>query len=136
MKSFAIFPTLSIFLLTLTLLSVSGQTGKLKIIGLAILSTSMLGGLLTMYSVELFEILYYFNLLSVIIVIACLTYLTNMLFPEHKKATWIRLLALGVVSTVLTVTLFLTTMLAAFIQNPMDPIDKKLQTEQCERNYD
>src|SRR5687767_472566 len=133
MKSFAIFPTLSIFLLTLTLFSFSGQTGKLKIIGLTILVTSILGGLLTIYSVELFELLYYFNLISVIIIITCLTYLTNRLFPEHKKATWIRLLALGIVSTVLTVTLFLTTMLAAFIQNPMDPIDNKFQTEKVKR---
>jgi hypothetical protein len=98
--------------------------------------TSILGGLLILYSVELFELLFYSNFISVVIIIPCLTYLTNKLFPNYKKASWIRLLGLGIISTVLTVTLFLTTMLAAGIQNPMDPIDKKLQKESSNNDND
>jgi hypothetical protein len=122
--------------MTLTFLNANGLTGKLKIIGWTILVTSILGGLLTFYSVELFTPLYYFNFVSVIISIPCLTYLTNKLFSDYKKASWVRLLGLGIISTVLTVTLFLTIMLASFIQNPMDPIDKNIQTESSNTNND
>lgn len=129
MKSFAIFPNITIFLITLTLLNVNRQTGKLRIIGWTTFVTFILGVLLTLYSSELFRLLYYFNFISLIISIPCLTYLANKVFPDYKKASWARLLGIGIISTVLTVTLFLTTMLAAFIQNPMDPIDKKFQIE-------
>jgi hypothetical protein len=122
--------------MTLTFLNANGLTGKFKIIGWTILVTCILGGLLTFYSVELFTPLYYFNFVSVIISIPCLTYLTNKLFSDYKKASWGRLLGLGIISTVLTVTLFLTIMLASFIQNPMDPIDKNIQTESSNNNND
>jgi hypothetical protein len=130
MKSFVIFPTLSILLMILTFLNVNGQTGKYKIIGLTTLVTFILGGLLVLYSVELFRPLFYLNFISVIISIPCLTYLINKLFPE--KASRVRLLGLGIILAVLAIALFLITLLAAFIQNPMDPIGKDIGLDESQ----
>src|SRR5258706_4591217 len=104
MKAFVIFPTLCVFVLALTLLILSGQS-RSRTIFWSTLVTATFSGLMKWLSVEVFEFLYFSNFLGVLVCIPCLTYLTNRLFPDksNKRTVWVRVLGLGVISTVVTI---------------------------------
>ena len=130
MKTFVIFPTICVFLLTLTLLNVSGQRNQLRIFILTGLITIIFGGLMTLFSVDVFTFLYYSNFISVLIAIPCLTYLTNKMFPDISgKKFWFRVFGLGIASTVLTLLIFGTAMFFSFAYNPMDPAPRQEQNK-------
>ena len=122
MKTFVIFPTICVFALTLTLLKLDGRTKPHTVLLWSTIVTTIFGGLMTWFSVDVFLFLYYLNFLGVIILIPCLTYLTNKLFKDNKdNKKWIRILGLGLISTVLTIAVFATTMFLSLLNNPMDP---------------
>lgn len=88
------------------------------------------GGLMTWISVDVFFFLYYMNFVGVIILIPCLTYLTDKLFRDNSdKIKWLRILGLGLVSTILTIVIFATSMFFSIAYNPMDPAPKQEQKE-------
>jgi hypothetical protein len=128
MKTFVIFPTICVFLLTLTLLTLDRQMTPKRVFIWSILVTTLFGGLLTWFSVDAFFFLYYSNFLSVLIVIPCLTFLTNKILPDRWiKNAWIRLVGLGVLSTIVTLLIFGTAMFFSFASNPMDPAPRQEQ---------
>lgn len=129
MKTFVIFPTICFFVLTLTLLRVGLIRPRTSFLWSTIM-TIILGGLMTWLSVDIFFLLYYANFLGVIILIPCLTYLTNKLFKDNSdRIKWIRILGLGLLSTVLTIATAGFLILISFIYNPMDPPTNKQPTE-------
>ena len=129
MKTFVIFPTICFFVLTLTLLRVGLIRPRSAFLWSTIM-TIILGGLMTWLSVEIFFLLYYANFLGVLVLIPCLTYLTNKLFKDNSdRIKWIRILGLGLLSTVLTIATAGFLILISFIQNPMDPPTNKQPTE-------
>lgn len=93
--------------------------------------TVLFGGLMTWFSVDAFTFLYYSNFIGVVVCIPCLTYLTNRLFSktQGKGINWIRVLGLGILSTVVTVATAGFLILMSFIYNPMDPPTNKQSTE-------
>ena len=123
MKAFVLFPTICVFVLTLTLLKHNGQTKSWIVLGWAIIVTTTFGGLATLNSIEIFEFLYYTNFLGVLICIPCLTYLTNSLFRKksNQRVNLLRVVGLSIASTLVTVIIAGTLMLFAFLHNPMDP---------------
>ncbi len=129
MKTFVIFPTICWFILTLTLLRVGFIRPKTALLWSTIM-TIILGGLMTWFSADIFFFLYYANFLAIIVMIPCLTYLTNKLFKDNSdKIKWIRILGLGLVSTALTIAIFATSMFFSFAYNPMDPAPRQAQNE-------
>jgi hypothetical protein len=123
MKAFVLFPTICVFLFTLTLLKLNGQTKSWIVLGWAIIVTATFGGVMTFYSVEVFEFLYFANFLGVLICIPCFTYLLNKLFKKNsnQRAYLLRVVGLSFISTLITAVIAGTLILFAFINNPMDP---------------
>jgi hypothetical protein len=123
MKAFVLFPTICVLLFTLTLLKLNGQTKSWIELGRAIIVTATFGGVMTFYSVEVFEFLYFANFLGVLICIPCLTYLLNKLFKKNsnQRTYLLRVVGLSMASTLITAVIAGTLILFAFINNPMDP---------------
>jgi hypothetical protein len=132
MKAFVIFPTICIFLLTMTLLTMDGQTNRRTTLLWSVMLTALFGGLMTWFSVDAFTFLYYSNFIGVLVCIPCLTYLTNRLLSktQDEKIKWIRVLGLGILSTVVTVATAGFLIFMSFMYNPMDPPIKKQSTEE------
>lgn len=130
MKTLGIFPAISLFALTLTLLRFDPQIKTRTVLLWSAIVTILFGGLMTWFSVQVFFFVYYANFLGVIILIPCLTYLTNKLFKDStNKIKRIRLLGLGLAATVLTIAMFATSMSISFAYNSMDPAPKHVQNE-------
>jgi hypothetical protein len=131
MKVFVIFPTICIFLLTMTLLTLDGQTKRRTTLLWSSIVTVLFGGLMTWFSVDAFVFLYYSNFIGVLVCIPCLTYLTNRLLNKtlDKRVNWIRVLGLGILSTVVTVATAGFLIFMSFMYNPMDPPTNKQTTE-------
>ena len=119
MKAFVIFPTICVFVLTLTLVTLGGQSRPRTILWSTVVTASF-GGLMTWLSFEVFAFLYFSNFIGVLVCIPCLTYLTNRLFSSdsNKIMFWIRIPGLGVVSTTVTLILAWYLILFSFINNP------------------
>jgi hypothetical protein len=129
MKAFVIFPTLCVFLLTLTLMTLDRQTRHRTILFWSVMLTVLFAGLMTWFSVNAFAFLYYSNFIGVLVCIPCLTYLTNRLFKtQDEKIKWIRVLGLGILSTVVTVATAGFLIFMSFMYNPMDPPTNKQST--------
>jgi hypothetical protein len=131
MKAFVIFPTICVFVLSLTLLKLLGEIKpKISLLRSTIV-TVVFGGLMTWLSVEIFVFLYFANFLGAIVCIPCLTYLTPRLFRSNsnKKIFWISLVGLGIVSTAVTMGVAWFLILFSFLNNPMDPPTNKEGTE-------
>lgn len=130
MKTFAIFPTISVFIITFSLLKSESDFGLKKELLWSLLVTILFGVIMTIFSAELFYLLYYSNFLLALALIPFLTYLINAHLPKSSgKTLWIRLFAIGVISTALSLTLFGASMLYSFLNNPMDPAPRKEQNE-------
>jgi O-antigen/teichoic acid export membrane protein len=128
MKAFVIFPTICVFALTLALLKFDGQLRPRTALLWSTIATIIFGVFMTWLSVDVFFFLYYANFLGIIILIPCLTYLTNELFKDNsEKIKWFRILGLGLVSTILTLVIFATSMFFSFAYNPMDPAPRQGQ---------
>ncbi len=123
MKAFVLFPTLCVFVFTLTLLKLNRQTKSWIVFSWAIVVTATFGGVMTFYSVEIFEFLFYSTFIGVLICIPCLTYLLNKLFKHNsnRRVYLLRVVGLSVASTLVTATIAGMLILFAFINNPMDP---------------
>jgi hypothetical protein len=123
MKAFVLFPTICIFVFSLTLLKLNGQTKSWIVLSWATIVTATFGGLMILYSVEVFEFLFYSNFLGVLVCIPCLTYLLNKLFKKNfnQRVYLLRVVGLSFVSTLITAVIAGTLILFAFINNPMDP---------------
>jgi len=131
MKTFVIFPTICVLLLALTLLTLQGRMTPRRIFTWSILATTIFGGLLSWFSVDAFFFLYYGNFLSVLIVIPCLTFLSNRIVPySWVKNVWIRLFGLGVISVFVTLIIFVTTMFFSLANNLTDPEPNQEQHRQ------
>ena len=130
MKAFVIFPTICVFVLALTLLTLGGQP-RLRAFPLSSLGAVTFGGLMTWMSVEVFTFLYFSNFIGVLVCIPCLTYLTSQLFTDNsnKMTFWLRIVGLGIVSTAVTLGLAWYLILFSFINNPMDPATDKERVE-------
>ena len=131
MKAFVIFPTICVFLLTLTLLTLDGQMKARTTLFCSVIVTVLFGGLMTWFSVDAFFYLYYSNFIGVLVCIPCLTYLTNRLLSKNfdKRMSWIRVLGLGILSTLVTLATAGFFILFSFLNNPMDPPTNKQSTE-------
>jgi hypothetical protein len=130
MKTFAVFPTICVFSLTLTLLTVGGQLRAQTALLWSIMMTVIFGELMTWFSEDVFFFLYYANFLGVIILIPCFTYLANKLFKDTpNKIKWFRILGLGLASTILTIAIFVTSMFFSFTSNPMNPAPRQGQNK-------
>lgn len=131
MKSFVIFPTICIFLLTMTLLTLGGQTKRRATLLWSGIVTVLFAGLMTWFSLDAFVFLYYSNFIGVLVSIPCLTYLTNQFVTKtlDKRVNWIGLLGLGILSTVVTVATAGFLIFMSFMYNPMDPPINKQSTE-------
>lgn len=131
MKTFVLFPTLCVFLLTLTLLKVAGQVRPKTILIWSVFTTAIFGGLMTWFSANLFTFLYYSNFSAILIIIPCLTYLINKMLPDIliEKRLWLRIFGFGLASTILTLMLFGTAMFFSLIFNPTDPAPRQGQSE-------
>lgn len=122
MKSFAIFPTISIFILTFTLLRMNWEFPTKKNLIWSFLITFILGGLLIIFAIDVFILLYLSNFVFALILIPFLTFLLNDFFPETTGGKlWIRLFGMGLIATAITLTLLGTTFFLAIANNPMDP---------------
>lgn len=128
MKTFVIFPTICVFVLTLTLLKLD-ETRPRNVLLRATFVTAIFGGLMIWFPLEGF-FLYYGNWIGIIILIPCFTYLTNKLFKgKISKITWIRILGLTIISTLVTIAIFATSMFFSLTNNPMDPAPRQEQTQ-------
>ena len=132
MKAFVIFPTICVFLLTLTLMTLHKQTRHRTTLLWSVMVTVLFGSLMTWFSVDAFVFLYYSNFIGVLLCIPCLTYLTNRLFnkTQNKNTNWIRLFGLGMLSTVVAVATAGFLIFMSFMYNPMDPPTNTQSTEE------
>ena len=122
MKSFAIFPTISIFILTFSLLRSQWEFEARKNLLWTMLLTIVLGGLLAYFSTELNIMLMLSNFVFALALVPFLTFLINDIFPTVTGRTlWIRLFGIGLVAIALTLTLLGASMFFALANNPMDP---------------
>ena len=131
MKAFVVFPTICVFVLMLTLLKLNGQIRRRTSLLWTMMVTSIFGGIMTWFSFETFQFLYFANFVGILVCIPCITYLINRLFTRNvnKRIYWTRIIGLGLASTVLTIAVAGTLIFLSFLYNPMDPITNKEQTE-------
>jgi hypothetical protein len=121
MKAFAIFPTISIFIVIFTLLKSEWELQTKKNLIWTSIVTAIIGGLLTMYSTEMFMLLYLSNFIFILILIPFLTFLINSYMPKTSGRTpWTRLLLIGLIGTAITMTLFVVSFFFSLMNNPMD----------------
>lgn len=119
MKTFAIFPSIAIFLFSLTLFRVVGKGFGI----VATLISTLVACLLVIYSRQIFELLFYSNFISVIIVMPCLTYLGySFLSKKSGVAFRIKIIGIAVAAALITGALFAATMFFALMNNPMHPV--------------
>lgn len=129
MKALIIFPTICVFVMTLTLLKLEGTTKPRNALLRTIAVTAILSGLMIWFPVEGF-FLYYGNWIGIMILIPCFTYLSNKLFKDNAdKTRWIRILGLTIFSTILTVAIFALSLLFALTYNPTDPTPRQEQIQ-------
>jgi hypothetical protein len=125
MKAFAIFPTISVFILTFSILK--GQSGygtKKNLFWSSLLTIGfvglIIGGLKIFH--ELAWLLMLSNVVFALILIPILTFTINDFFPVATETIlWIRLFGIGLVSIIITAALLGASMFLAFANNPMDP---------------
>lgn len=126
MKTLAIFPSIAIFLATLTLFRLGGSNKNI----VAIIVSALVAGLFylyhwstVIYSLETLMFILYGNFISAIIVMPCLTYLG---YSSVAKVTglsfWVKLIGVAVVATLVTGAAFATAMFFSLMNNPMHPI--------------
>jgi hypothetical protein len=130
MKAFVIFPTICVFILTLTLVRWNGQLKQNSALLLTTISTCFFGGLMIWFAYEAFQFLYYANFVGIVVCIPCITYLANKLFRKNSNK-WIygaRMLGLGLASTALTIVVAGLLIYFSFLKNPTDPVTNKKQT--------
>lgn len=123
MKAFTIFPAISVFFLVFTLLTLEGQIKSKMILFWTVFVTITFCVFALRFSSDIFIILLYMNFLGVLICIPCLTYLTNSVLKRKSdyKIYWLRILSLGIVSTLLTITVAGICIWLALLYNPTDP---------------
>ena len=131
MKAFVIFPTICVFVLTLTLLKLNGQLRPRTSLLWTIIVTSFFGGLMTLFSSETFQFLYFANFVGILVCVPCITYLTNKLFTNNvdKRIYWTIIIGLGLASTAVTILIGGALIFFSFLNNPMDPATNKEKTE-------
>ena len=131
MKAFVIFPTICVFLLALVTFKLSIQDKHRTRLLFSIFATALIGGVMTWYSVYFFRFLLYAYFIGVLVCIASLTFLGNQLLSksQDKGVNWIRLLGLGILSTIVTIVIAGYLFLISCIYNPMDPAANKNPAE-------
>lgn len=136
MKAFVIFPTICVFLLTMTLLSLGAQKKQRIVLLWSVMLTILFGGLMLWFSVDAFVFLYYLNFIGIVISIPCLTYWAMRLLSKilDRRINWIGVLGLGILSTVVTVGIAGFLIFISFLYNPMDPPINKQTIEKKETN--
>lgn len=122
MKAFAIFPTICIFVMVLTILRILGFPSTwLKKILFSFLAAGLFAVFVIINSSNFFEFLYFFNFVSVLIIVPCLTYLANVSIHGFlDKAYLIRLFVLFVLSAIFTLLVFGILFFMSMANNPMD----------------
>jgi len=123
MKAFAIFPTLCLFILILTILKVFNFPTK-NIFRLLLSFAIALIFLVTtiLNSIEMFTFLYFGNFLSVIIIIPCMTYLlSSTISKKRTERYWLKITLICISITIITVLTFAITFFYSMLNNPMDP---------------
>ena len=122
MKAFAIFPTICIFVMVLTILRILEfpSTWLMKIL-LSFLAAGLFTGFVLMNSLNYFEFLYFFNFVSVLIIVPCLTYIANVSIHGFlEKIYLLRLFVLFLLSTIVTLIVFGISFFISVANNPMD----------------
>ncbi len=122
MKAFAIFPTICVFALTLTLYNFDRQIKFRNTLLIAFFFAIVFGSYMTFYSSKLFPILYVVNIFGVFILTPCLTYWVSKLISSigSKKVYWMKIIGVGIASALLSSFLFVLLMWNAFLHNPTD----------------
>jgi hypothetical protein len=122
MKSFVIFPTICIFILSFAVLRINKETSIVRNFIFSFLVAGILGGLLLVFSTEVFMLLYLGNFVFVLVLIPFLTFLVDDFLPQVAgRKLWIRLFGIGLLATITTLALFAATFFYALSNNPMDP---------------
>jgi hypothetical protein len=120
MKAFAIFPTVCVFAITLSLLTLTGLFRPRITLICSSVITCGFGGLMTLFSMEAFRFLYYANYIGVPISILCFTFLSSRLWVDRSDGTkWVKILGLGLLSSVVTIGIFMVSMFIALASNSM-----------------
>ncbi len=121
MKVFVIFPAICLFALVFTILRI-GLIRPWTALLWSTLLTAIFGGLMAFYSVQVFYFLYYANFIGCFILIPCLTYLMNKSFKNNSShLKWVKIIGLGLVSSVLTIAVAGFLFFISLLYNPMDP---------------
>jgi hypothetical protein len=128
MKAFAIFPTISVFILTFSVLKEQFDFGAKKNLVWSTLTTSVFGGLF-IAGLKIFPQLTWMLILSnvtfALILVPVLTFTIDGFFPAAiGQSRWIRLFGIGIISIVITASMLGVSMLLALTYNPMDPITR------------
>lgn len=122
MKAFAIFPTICIFITVLTILRFLDFSGTwLKKIIISFIAAGLFAGFMIVNSLNYFEFLYFFNFVSVLIIVPCLTYLANVSINGFlDKRYLLRTFVLFLLSTIVTLFVFGISFFISMASNPMD----------------
>jgi hypothetical protein len=121
MKAFVIFPSISVFIITLTIFRIKNLPlvwGKRALLSLVV---AFLFALLMVFTIEyLFMLVYYFNLICVILLIPSLSYLAYKYFNHFLPTHYIiKLIVLSIISTLLILMIFGFSVFISILFNPM-----------------
>jgi hypothetical protein len=120
MITLTLFPSITIFTTILSLYSLDRQTKFSTALIIATLFTIFFGGIMIWYSQMLFFLIYFLNIICVIVLTPCLVYWINRMLPPIKDNNkyWLRILLIFIVSAALTLLLFVASMLLFISYNP------------------
>lgn len=122
MKTFAIFPSISVFLIVMGFLYAAGLIKTAKSICISIFLTFTLCSLIFYYSLELFNILYQSHFYLVLILIPSLVVSLNKLLPKaNSKYFYLRMIGIILIAILITLLLFGASFFCAMLNNAMDP---------------
>lgn len=122
MKTFAIFPSLTIFLIALTLFQLTGKVKGILALVYGAAIAAVFYGFTVLYSDAIFPFIFSGNVISLFIAEACVTYLGYKFALKTWGSPSLSKIVSIVVTTGLVIAMvFVVTIIIALANNPMDP---------------
>ena len=122
MKTFAIFPSIAIFLIAFALFQLSGKVKGISALGYGAVIAAVFYGLMVLYSDAIFPFIFSGNVISLFIAQVCVIYLRyKFVLKTWGPPSLSKIVSIVVTTGLVTGIVFVVIIIIALANNPMDP---------------